>query len=102
MELFDVDSGEVMPVPRSLQEILDHADALSARFTDTEPELRDAAPLRAIRQAVTDRAATERRLANAVTAARAAGVSWSAIGGMLGTSGEAARKRYGAQHTKSA
>jgi len=29
-------------------------------------------------------------------------VSWSAIGGMLGTSGEAARKRYGGQHAKTA
>ncbi len=51
---------------------------------------------------MTERAATERRLAEAVTAARTAGASWSAIGGMLGTSGEAARKRYGQQHTKSA
>lgn len=33
-------------------------------------------------------------IAEAVTNARQAGVSWSAIGGMLGTSGEAARKRY--------
>ena len=89
-------------MPRSLQEILDHADELSARFTNTEPDLRDAAPLRAIRDAVTERAATERRLAEAVTAARTTGASWSAIGSMLGTSGEAARKRYGQQHTKSA
>ena len=90
-------------MPRSLQEILDHADELSARFANTEPDLRDAAPLRAIRDAVTERAATERRLVEAVTTrARAAGASWSAIGGMLGTSGEAARKRYGRQHAKSA
>jgi len=84
-----------MSMPRSLQEILDHADEPSARFTNTEPDVRDAAPLRAIRDAVTERAATERRLAEAVTAARTTGASWSAIGGMLGTSGEAARKRYG-------
>lgn len=42
---------------------------------------------------VTERAANERRIAEMVEA-RKAGVSWSAIGGMLGTSGEAARKRY--------
>ncbi len=60
-------------MPRSLQEILDHADELSARFTNTEPDLRDAAPLRAIRDAVTERAAAERRLAEAVTAARTSG-----------------------------
>jgi hypothetical protein len=47
-----------------------------------------------LRDAVSERAATERRIAEAVTNARQAGVSWSAIGGMLGTSGEAARKRY--------
>lgn len=40
-----------------------------------------------------ERAATERRIAQAIISARQAGVSWSAIGSMLGTSGEAARKR---------
>lgn len=62
-------------MPRSLQEILDHADDLSQRFTDTEPDLRDAAPLAAIRRAVTDRAASERRLADAVAAAHTSGAS---------------------------
>lgn len=82
-------------MPRNLQEILEHADELERRFADHEPvDVRDAAPLHALRVAVTERAATERRIADAVTAARQAGVSWSAIGGMLGTSGEAARKRY--------
>lgn len=86
---------EVMPMPRSLQEILEHADELERRFAEHDPaDVRDAAPLHAIRDAVTQRAATERRIAEAVTVAREAGVSWSAIGGMLGTSGEAARKRY--------
>lgn len=83
-------------MPRSLQEILEHADELERRFSDHESaDVRDAAPLRALRDAVTERAATERRIAEDVTAAREAGVSWSANGGMLGTSGEAARKRYG-------
>lgn len=92
-----------MTMPRSLQEILDHADELERRFDEHEPtDVRDAAPLHAIRDAVTERAATERRVAETVAAAREAGVSWSAIGGMLGTSGEAARKRYGGQHAKSA
>lgn len=82
-------------MPRSLQEIIEHADELERRFADHEPtDVRDAEPLRALRDAVTERAATERRIADAVTNARQAGVSWSAIGGMLGTSGEAARKRY--------
>lgn len=82
-------------MPRSLQEILEHADELERRFADHEPaDVRDAAPLRALRDAVIERAANERSIAEAVTAARQAGVSWSAIGGMLGTSGEAARTRY--------
>lgn len=70
-------------MPRSLKEILDHADELSARFTNTEPDLRDAAPMRAIRDAVTERAGTERCFAGAVTAARTTGASGSAIGCML-------------------
>ncbi len=91
-----------MTMPRSLQEILEHADELERRFADHEPaDVRDAAPLHALRDAVTERAAIERRIADAVTAARQAGVSWSSIGGMLGTSGEAARKRY-AVSTKTA
>ena len=90
-------------MPRSLQEILEHADELGRRFEKHEPsDVRDAAPLHAIREAVTERAATERRVAEAVAAAREAGVSWSAIGSMLGTSGEAARKRYAGQHIRSA
>ncbi len=92
-----------MTMPRSLQEILEHADELRRRFEDHEPsDVRDAAPLHAIREAVTERAASERRIAEAVASAREAGVSWSAIGSMLGTSGEAARKRYAGQHVRSA
>ena len=83
-------------MPRSLQEILEHADELERRFADHDSaDVRDAEQLHALRDAVTERAATERRIADAITEARQAGVSWSAIGGMLGTSGEAARKRYG-------
>ena len=90
-------------MPRSLQEILEHADELGRRFEDHEPsDVRDAAPLHAIREAVTERDASERRIAEAVASAREAGVSWSAIGSMLGTSGEAARKRYAGQHVRSA
>lgn len=92
-----------MTIPRSLQEILEHADELARRFENHEPsDVRDAAPLRAIREAVTERAASERRIAEAVASAREADVSWSAIGSMLGTSGEAARKRYAGQHVRSA
>lgn len=89
-------------MPRSLQEILDHADELAGRFVDSAPDVHDAASLAAVRAAVTDRAASERHLADAVAAARTAGASWAAIGGMLGTSGEAARKRYASRLSKTA
>jgi FAD/FMN-containing dehydrogenase len=92
-----------MAMPRSLQEILEHAEELERQFAEHDPtDVRDAVPLHAIRDAVTQRAASERRIAEAVALARQAGVSWSAIGGMLGTSGEAARKRYGGQPAKTA
>jgi len=86
-----------MTMPRSLQEILAHADELGRRFEEHEPDdVRTAAPLYAIR------AAAERRVAQTVATARDAGVSWAAIASMLGTSGEAARKRYAGHHATSA
>jgi len=83
-------------MPRSIDEILDRADELAARFEDHDPgETRDAAALRSVRLAFQDRADAERRLVDAVSVARAAGHSWASIGAMVGTSGEAARQRYG-------
>jgi len=83
-------------MPRTAQEILDHADELAARFELAEPaDVRDATALRAIRDAVLARADAERTLRDAVVRARHEGHSWAAIGAMVGTSGEAARQRYG-------
>lgn len=85
-------------MPRSLQQILDAADELADRFENYDPDPadhRDPAALIAMHEAVRHRAAAEQELAEAVTAARAAGYSWSAIGAVAGTSGEAARQRYG-------
>jgi hypothetical protein len=85
-------------MPRSLQDILDRADLLADRFESHEPdpaEVRDATALRAVRSAFAELAEAEARLASAVSVARAQGHSWSAIGAMVGTSGEAARQRYG-------
>ena len=68
------------------------------RFEEHEPEagdVRDARALRDIAAAFARVAAGERDLASAVSVARAEGHSWAAIGAMLGTSGEAARQRYG-------
>ncbi len=85
-------------MPRSIEEILNHADQLSDRFKNHEPDadsITDAAALSALRNAFLDRAAAEGRVANAVSVARAGGHSWAVIGSMVGTSGEAARQRYG-------
>ena len=83
-------------MPRTVEEILNQADELATRFEGHEPaNIKDAAALRAVRLAFQERAEAERRLADAVAAARAEGHSWAAIGAMVGTSGEAARQRYG-------
>lgn len=83
-------------MPRTAQEILDNADELAARFEQIEPDdLRDATALRTVREAFLARAETERVLSNAVVKARHDGHSWASIGAMVGTSGEAARQRYG-------
>lgn len=86
-----------MPMPRTAKEILDQADELAARFEVHVPnmdKIKEAASLRAVREAFQSRAEAERRLADAVSVARAEGHSWAAIGAMVGTSGEAARQRY--------
>ncbi len=85
-------------MPRSTEQILAHADELARRFADHEPaydRIIDARALRDIAAAVERRAVAERDIANAATVARAEGHTWAAIGAMLGTSGEAARQRYG-------
>ncbi len=86
-------------MPRSLQEIIDNQWEYARRFEEFEPDpdgWRDATPLRAILEAVAARAAAEQAIVDAVAAAREADLSWGLIGGYLGTSGEAARQRYGA------
>jgi hypothetical protein len=87
-------------MPRTLQEILDHADELADRFEktgneDDVPTLLHGGSLRDLRRAVLARAEIERRISDAVSVARAEGHSWAMIGVMLGTTGEAARQRYG-------
>lgn len=84
-------------MPRSVDEILAHADELAARFEDYEPSASDELDARAVallRGAIAERSAAERHVIEAIKAAREAGLSWSAIGNLVGTSGEAARQRY--------
>lgn len=89
-------------MPRSIQEILDHADELAKRFEDYEPNAEDERPVEEnlLERAVLERARSERRILEAITAARANGTSWQRIGEVLGTSAQAAQQRYGAITTK--
>ena len=85
-------------MPRTVQDILDHADELAARFEDYEPapgDERDPGAFTALRQAVLARSHAERAVKDAVDQARQRGYSWAFIGTLIGTSGEAARQRYG-------
>lgn len=85
-------------MPRTVQDILNHADELARRFEDYEPaadEERDAHVFAALRDAAVSRSDAERSIRTAVDEARAHGYSWAFIGSLLGTSGEAARQRYG-------
>ena len=90
-----------MTMPRSVEDILRHADELAKRFEDYEPKAedeRDLDALNTLRQAVTARSDAERSIRDAVGHARRAGLSWTLIGSLIGTSGEAARQRYGQPH----
>jgi hypothetical protein len=91
-------------MPRTIDEITNQAEELAARFEDHDPdtdEVRDATALRELRQAFLARAEAEHRVTTAVEKARAEGHSWASIGAMIGTSGEAARQRYGQKTPKS-
>ena len=85
-------------MPRSIQEILDHAEELAQRFEEYEPAPGDERPVEEylLQRAALARARSERQILDAVTAARSAGIAWSKIGELLGTSAQAAQQRYGA------
>lgn len=84
-------------MPRSIQEILDHADELAQRFEDHEPGEGDEVPVEEylLQRAALARARSEREIVDAIAAARIAGISWYKIGEILGTSAQAAQQRYG-------
>jgi hypothetical protein len=88
---------EVNTMPRTVQDILDHADELARRFEDYQPDPddeRDPQAFTALRDAVLRRSDAERTIQTAVDDARRHGYSWTHIGTLLGTTGEAARQRY--------
>ncbi len=84
-------------MPKSMKEVLDHADELARRFEQFDPALASEISVTelALRRAVLARAEAERQLMEAVRAARADGASWAEIGVLLGTSAQAAQQRYG-------
>jgi hypothetical protein len=88
---------EVMTMPRSVDEILQHAEELAARFENYEPnsaEELDPGAVALLRAAIQERSQAERHVIDAIRTARESGMSWSAIGALVGTSGEAARQKY--------
>jgi hypothetical protein len=88
-----------MTMPRSIEEIFAHADEYAARFENYEPRVEDEVPIEVLklRQAAWSRSDAERQVFEAVIAARRIGTPWSLIGSVLGTTGEAARQRYGSK-----
>ena len=89
---------QVTTMPRSIQEILDHADELAKRFEDFDPDNANEIPVEEylLQRAVVTRARSEQQLIDSVLNARTAGLSWQRIGALLGTSAQAAQQRYGA------
>lgn len=84
-------------MPRSIQDTLDHADELTKRFEDFDPDHADEIPVEEylLQRAVVARARSEQQLLDTVITARGAGLSWQRIGAILGTSAQAAQQRYG-------
>lgn len=84
-------------MPRSVEEILQHADELAEKFENYEPDPSDELNRDAVavlRAAVAERSAAERSMLEAIRRAREARMSWAAIGALVGTTGEATRQRY--------
>lgn len=84
-------------MPRSMREVIDQADQLAAQLEAYDPSPDDEVDLNEhlLRRAALDRARSERHLADAVVAARGAGLTWKQIAKQLGTSPQAAQQRYG-------
>lgn len=86
--------------PCSIDDIKARADELADAFENYEPQPGDQdrpiPPVMAVKLAAWRRNTAERELADAVRAASEQRLSWREVGSAIGTSGEAARQRYGA------
>jgi len=83
VEIRRTDSGAALIVPRSIGRLGDEA----------------AEAVAAAQHAVATIQRAQRDLDRAVADARAAGASWAAVGWSVGTTGEAARQRWGTSRT---
>ena len=85
---------------RSIEDITTRAAELADVFENYDPKPGDqdapVPPVMAVKLAAWRRDTAERELADAVRAAREQLLSWREVGEAIGTSGEAARQRYGA------
>src|SRR3954453_2408260 len=82
-------------MPRSYDEIVRLSEAMAAQLENDTTEPAISAEESALRAAALRRSIAEGEVGQAVIAARRAGMSWAAVGLAVGTSGEAARQRYG-------
>src|SRR5215211_6793046 len=95
-----VDSFQVRSkhMARTTVDKLAAADAIADRLANRNQDetiWRDAAPLHRIAGAFREQVAAEKKVAEAVEAARDKGYAWSAIATMLGVSKQTAQHRYG-------
>ena len=85
---------------RSIDDITSRADEFADAFANYDPKPGDQdaplPPTMAVKLAAWRRDTAEKELAEAVRAAREQSLSWREVGEAIGTSGEAARQRYGA------
>ena len=85
-------------MPKSIQEVINNLDRYMEMIDRFEPSPEnevDAETFRLLREAALERIEVEKRIAVLVSQARDNNFSWNFIGTILGTSGEAARQRYG-------
>ena len=85
---------------RSIEDIKARADEFADAFENYDPKPGDQdaplPPAMTVKLAAWRRGAAEKELAEAVRVARERSLSWREVGEAIGTSGEAARQRYGA------
>ena len=85
-------------MPRSLSELIKQGDFYAKQFEDYPSSTSDQIDLEvfnALWDAGQQKSALENSIAELVIKARSENMSWKLIGQILGTSGEAARQRYG-------